>query len=161
MTNEAAIRRELSALQGRIAELELRLEESEDAPVDIGGAGGGEDGNESYPLRVFVEDGYVCVQAGHHVWWNSFTSAPTVTTLEKDAGDTWVAIGGATVVYVKRVYNSDGTATVTLEHANSNYSTVMGGVTTTEARWILATIDSNDVITQWWTGGDLYELRVA
>lgn len=160
-TSEAAILRQISELRSRIAELEMRQDDAEDAPVDIGGAGGGDDGTASFPFRVYVEDGYICVQTGHHVWWDSNTSDDNVTTLEKAAADAWVAVGGATEIYVKRVYNADGTATVTLEHASSSYADVLDAVTATEARWVLATIDSDDVVTQWRTGGDIYEWRVA
>lgn len=64
-------------------------------------------------------------------------------------------------VYVKRIYNSDGSSTATLEYSASDYDTVMEDVTATEARWVLASLYAGVVTTQWWTGGDIYELRVA
>lgn len=114
-----------------------------------------------HPLQVYLSGGYICVRAGHHVWFDSYANAPAQTDLEKDVGDAWQAYTtGARTVYVKRTYNSDGTATVELMNTADNFSTVRAGITNTEARWILATI-ADGVITQWWTGGDIYELRVA
>lgn len=118
-------------------------------------------GKTEHPLQVYLSGGYICVRVGHHIWFDSYANVPAKTDLEKTVGDAWQAYtSGARTVYVKRVYNSDGTATVTLENTSDTYATVAGGITNTQARWILATI-ADGVITQWWTGGDIYDIRVA
>ena len=115
----------------------------------------------NFPFEVYISGGYVCVREGHHIWWNSYTTTAAITTLSKAEGDAWVGSGSATVIYVKRLYNSDGTATVTLEHANTDYATVAAGITTTEARWILATLSGGSITQQWHRNGDIPELRVS
>lgn len=135
------------------------------------------------PLQVYLSGGYICVRAGHHIFWNSYSERIETVTydgdedewvagagptlLEKEAADAWIEPANASVIYVKRVFNSDGTANTTLEYAmpglatpEDDYAAVINDVTNTEARWILATI-ADGVVTQWWTGGDIYELRVA
>ncbi len=152
----------IAALTARVDELEDRVRVAEDAPVEVG-AGGGDEESSTLPFQVYLAGGYVCVRPGHHLWWNAYTSQVegASTELDKDEADAWVAAASATVIYLKRVYNSDGTATVTLENANTDFASVMAGVTTTEARWILATLSGGGIQRQWWTGGDIYELRVA
>ena len=86
------------------------------------------------------------------------SSGPTV--LAKTAADLWDDTTFEGTVYVKRAYNSNGSSTVVLAKEANDYATVISGITNTEARWILATI-TDGTITQWWTGGDIYELRVA
>lgn len=115
-----------------------------------------------HPLQVYLSGGYICVRAGHHIWWNSYTNATTVTDLEKTVADAWSAYTtGNRTIYVRRVYNSDGTASpVELVQTTDSYATVVGGITNAEARWVLATI-ADGVIRQWRTCGDIDELRVA
>jgi heptaprenylglyceryl phosphate synthase len=119
-------------------------------------------GKTECPLQVYLSGGYICVRAGHHVWWNSYTNSATVTNLEKTVADAWSAYTtGNRTIYVRRVYNSDGTASpVELVQTTDSYATVVGGITNAEARWVLATI-ADGVITQWRTCGDIDELRVA
>lgn len=115
----------------------------------------------THPLQVYLEGGYICVRAGHHIWFNEVSNAHDREDLEKTSLDAWQAYtSGARTVFVKRIYNSDGSATVTLENTADSYITTLGQINNTTAIWILATI-SDSVITQWWTGGDIYELRVA
>lgn len=162
----SALEKDVSELRAQIADLLQRADATGQQPyasyrgvLDIERLPGSDDGE--YPFQVFIEDGYVCVREGHHIWWNSYTMTAAVTTLSKTVGDAWVAPASATVIYVKRVYNSDGTATVTLEYANTDYASVMAGVTTTETRWILATLSGGAVQTQWWRAGDIPEWRVS
>lgn len=114
-----------------------------------------------HPFQVYLEGGYICVRGGNHLWFNEQSNGITQTTMAKAVTDAWQSYtSGNRTVYVKRIYNSDGSATVTLENTADSYVTVIGGINNTEARWILAEI-ADSVITQWWTGGDIYELRVA
>jgi hypothetical protein len=66
-------------------------------------------------------------------------------------------------VYVKRIYNSDGTATATLVRTADNIATVLGGQTTTESRFIIGTFAAvtGDGIRQRRLSGDIDEYRVA
>ena len=115
----------------------------------------------THPLQVYLEGGYICVRAGHHIWFNEVSNAHDREDLGKTSLDAWQAYtSGGRTVFVKRIYNSDGTATVTLENTADSYITTLGQINNTTAIWILATI-ADSVITQWWTGGDIYELRVA
>lgn len=115
----------------------------------------------THPLQVYLEGGYICVRSGHHIWFNEVSNAHDREDLEKTSLDAWQAYtSGDRTVFVKRIYNSDGSATVTLENTADSYITTLGQINNTTAIWILATI-SDSVITQWWTGGDIYELRVA
>lgn len=142
---------------GRIA----LLEDEDDLPWPRAESGADEF---QHPLQVYVSGGYVCVRQGYHLWWNSYTSALATSSVEKTSGDAFHAVGTAVAVYVQRIYNADGTTqTITIEKetATPTVAGVMAGVTNLKARWVLATVDADGVVTQRWTGGDLYELRVA
>lgn len=136
----------------------------EDPDPSADGGGGGAPATTdpaTPPFTVYLDGGYVCVKQGHHLWWNSNTPAIAVTTLDKDLADAWVLASAATVVFLKRIYNADGTATVSLEYTATDYASVAAGISNTEARWILATLASGELVQQWWTGGDVSELRIA
>lgn len=156
----------INAIIDCLLELYGRTSGSNPDPADDSGGGGGAvnptDPN-TPPFTVYVDAGYVCVTTGHHLWFNSLKTTPdvTITTLGKTAGDAWVAAGSATVVYIQRIYNSDGTATATLEYAATDYASVIAGISNTEARKVLATLSDGAVVQQWWTGGDWDELRVS
>ena len=134
----------------------------------ISGRNGGTASAFQHPLQVYYSAGVLCVRAGYHIWWNSYANQITTTSsassgptsLVKTAADLWDDTTFEGTVYVKRTYNSNGSSTVVLAKEANDYATVISGITNTEARWILATI-ADGVITQWWTGGDIYELRVA
>lgn len=119
----------------------------------------GDDISLSYPFRLYLSDGEVLCQSGIHVWWNQYTQAIAYTTLVEDGTNNWAPT--ASTIYVERLANADGTATVTLNRTTDAVNVVLGGIADNKARWIIGTISSSGVISQSYTAGDIYELRVS
>lgn len=146
-----SLRSELNEIRGRIADMELP------GGIQIGR---GPDTPEDFPFRLYVDSvgPKVCMRPGVHVWWNQYTGAIATTTLEETGSNSW-ALASSTI-YVKRVRNSDDTATVTLHRTTDSAATVLAGVTNSEARFIIGTISTSTGITQW-RRQQIEEYRVA
>ena len=114
-----------------------------------------------HPFEVYTAGSKLCVWPGRHHWWNQVLGQIQTTTVYEDGTNSWAL--SACTIYLKRVYNDDDTATVTLQHTTDDADTVMAGVTAKELRLIIATFAATTGagIDQRWTGGDIMESRVA
>lgn len=143
---------DIVALRSRIEAIEQQEDPLEPMPQ-------GDDISLSYPFRLYLSGDEVLCQSGIHVWWNQYTQAIAYTTLVEDGTNNWAPT--ASTIYVERLANADGTATVTLNRTTDAVNVVLGGIADNKARWIIGTISSSGVISQSYTAGDIYELRVS
>ena len=116
----------------------------------------GSDGDmPDFPFKLYVSDNKVRFIDGVHIWWDSYANAPTKNIVSDGGG--WAT--GSQAIYVKREYNSDGTATVSVGTAATD-SDVYSMITATISYWVVGVVESNGNIIQY-QFGPISELRIA
>lgn len=149
---------QIADLQARMAALENKVEANAE---DLPDCDWMDPTNDPFPFMLYVKAGKLCCYAGNHYWWNSFTEEVTITTLSETGTNSWPLEAGT--VYVKRIYDTAGTATATLEQTADDVATVLTEQTATEARFIIGTFAAatGEGIRQRRLSGDIEEYRVA